>query len=275
MKPCRLKVTKSCQGFRKHESVTLCDASSTSNTVCWSLGFIGDAVNKVVDTAGRSWVQRPRPLRTVDAGVNTASKVITTSTKTAVSVVKTVVDRRQRFLRSGRCLVPGEGGDRCPSKLSWTLLSIGASNFKKVLSLVANMAVSFTFGATNVRFGLVVYSTNAQIWLNLNDYSSIFDRVRKEREREYRDREREKREDTERERREIERDREDIETHREREDTESKQRYRDRETENIETERERETDREAERERDRRERDRERETDRKERETGVGRKGEV
>ncbi|KAH9505729.1 hypothetical protein Btru_055642 [Bulinus truncatus] len=157
------------------------------------LGFIGDAVNKVVDTAGKILGTAAKTTEdVVDAGVNTASKVITTGTKTAVSVVKTVMDTGVNvFCAVVGVLVPCRevpGGSgylaplpiRCNAVADIVLVvdassSIGASNFKKVLSLVANMAVSFTFGATNVRFGLVVYSTNAQIWLNLNDYSSIFD----------------------------------------------------------------------------------------------------
>uniref|UniRef100_A0A2C9JUC6 VWFA domain-containing protein n=1 Tax=Biomphalaria glabrata TaxID=6526 RepID=A0A2C9JUC6_BIOGL len=52
--------------------------------------------------------------------------------------------------------------------------SIGSINFKKQLSFIANLAASFFVGANDVRVGLVVFSTNSQIWFDLKEYTDLF-----------------------------------------------------------------------------------------------------
>ncbi|KAH9505738.1 Collagen alpha-4(VI) chain [Bulinus truncatus] len=51
--------------------------------------------------------------------------------------------------------------------------SIGPTNFKKQLSFIANIVASFNVGADDVRIGLVVFSTNAEIWFDLRKYSDL------------------------------------------------------------------------------------------------------
>ncbi|KAK6970939.1 serine-rich adhesin for platelets [Biomphalaria glabrata] len=51
--------------------------------------------------------------------------------------------------------------------------SIGATNFKKQLNFVANTASYFRVGSDSLRLGVVSFGTEAIVWINLGDHSSL------------------------------------------------------------------------------------------------------
>ncbi|XP_055860643.1 collagen alpha-6(VI) chain-like [Biomphalaria glabrata] len=157
------------------------------------INTLGNVAKTIVDTAGKVIGTAGKTAENlVETSVNTVGNVIDTGVKIAGNVVETVVHTGvDVFCAVVGVLVPcrevsGGSGYSAPLPIRCNALadivfvvdassSVGSVNFKKVLSLVANMVASFTFGASNVRFGLVVYSTEAQIWFNLDEYNVVYE----------------------------------------------------------------------------------------------------